>query len=244
MTDKLAAPAVYRLSIRPVDSHSGDGEVQTTLTAWCPRKGTSVEIDACATCGHCRGWVLDPSDRDSFLMCEPGDDAAGVARRDDASPEGPAVNEIMSPGARVVAPDVSVEAAMALMLEYGISGLPVIDDKQHVIGMVTKTDVVRVMQQKGEDDATERVPVRVGDVEVDMGPGFHIEQLVRATVQEIMTPLAFTVLERTPVARASALMAYEGVHRVPVTTEDGKVVGVLSSLDVLRWVAKEGGYEL
>jgi CBS domain-containing protein len=244
MTDSQRPPDVYRLAIRPVEKLQGDGQVETLLTAWCPRQGKSVEIDACATCGHCRGWVLDPSERDSFLMCEPGDDAEPLATPEPSGREGPAVREIMSAGARVVTADVSVEAAMALMLEHGHSGLPVVDEEERVVGVITKTDLVRAMQQEGGDAAVERVAVRVGDVEVDMGPGYHVEQLVRATVKDLMTPLAFTVLEETPVTRAAALMAYEGVHRVPVTSHEGKVVGVLSSLDVLRWVAKEGGYDL
>jgi CBS domain-containing protein len=35
-------------------------------------------------------------------------------------------------------------------------------------------------------------------------------------------------------------MAYEGVHRVPVVAADGRVVGILSSLDVVRWLAHHG----
>jgi CBS domain-containing protein len=37
-------------------------------------------------------------------------------------------------------------------------------------------------------------------------------------------------------------MTIEGVHRVPVIDHGGKVVGMISSLDVMRWVAAEDGY--
>jgi hypothetical protein len=37
-------------------------------------------------------------------------------------------------------------------------------------------------------------------------------------------------------------MAYEGLHHVIVTAGDGRPIGIVSSLDVLRWVARQSGY--
>lgn len=59
-----------------------------------------------------------------------------------------------------------------------------------------------------------------------------------------MTPIAFTLHENGTLSQAAALMAYEGIHRLHVTDQDGRVVGVLSSLDVLEWFAREDGYVL
>jgi CBS domain-containing protein len=65
-----------------------------------------------------------------------------------------------------------------------------------------------------------------------------------STVGEIMTPLAFTLPERAPLGHAAALMVVEGVHRVPIVSDDGQVVGILSALDFARWVAQQDGYVL
>jgi CBS domain-containing protein len=62
------------------------------------------------------------------------------------------------------------------------------------------------------------------------------------TVADIMTPVTLTLPETASVYRAAALMAYESVHRVVVTDDAGQVVGVLSALDVLRWLARDEGY--
>ena len=64
------------------------------------------------------------------------------------------------------------------------------------------------------------------------------------TAGEIMTPLAVTVSETATIAEASALMALEGVHRLPVVNNamSGRVVGVVSALDVLGWLARRSGY--
>jgi CBS domain-containing protein len=78
---------------------------------------------------------------------------------------------------------------------------------------VSKTDLVRANQE----------PERYG------------------TVRSIMMSLAFTLAESAPIMRAAALMAYERVHRVVVVSPAG-VVGIVSSLDVLNWLAQKSGY--
>ena len=57
-----------------------------------------------------------------------------------------------------------------------------------------------------------------------------------------MMPMAFSIHEDATVGEASAMMAVEGVHRLPVVDEDGDIVGMLSTTDVVRWVAERAGY--
>ena len=44
------------------------------------------------------------------------------------------------------------------------------------------------------------------------------------------------------IARAAALMSYERVHRVVVLSPSRAVVGIVSAMDVLRWLARNDGY--
>ena len=60
-------------------------------------------------------------------------------------------------------------------------------------------------------------------------------------MSDIMTPMSFTLNEDQSISKASALMAYEGIHRLPVVDGAGKVVGLLSSLDILHWLACKTG---
>lgn len=58
----------------------------------------------------------------------------------------------------------------------------------------------------------------------------------RATVREVMTLIAFTLEETRPLADAIKLMVIEQVHRVVIVDQSGRVVGMLSSLDLVRWL--------
>ncbi len=59
---------------------------------------------------------------------------------------------------------------------------------------------------------------------------------------DVMTPLALGIDEGATIGRAAALMAYEGVHRLLVLSTDGRIVGIVSSLDVMRWLARASGW--
>lgn len=62
------------------------------------------------------------------------------------------------------------------------------------------------------------------------------------TAAEVMKTGVITVRPMTPVTRAAAVMAYEGIHHLPIVNDAGEVIAVLSSLDVLRHLAREGGF--
>jgi CBS domain-containing protein len=63
-----------------------------------------------------------------------------------------------------------------------------------------------------------------------------------ATVADVMMPVAFTLPESATVSRAAALMAFEGIHRIPIVSSENRVIGIISSLDVARWLAQNDGY--
>lgn len=60
-------------------------------------------------------------------------------------------------------------------------------------------------------------------------------------VTQVMMALPFCVRADAAITEAAALMAYEEVHQVPVVSEDDKVVGLVTSIDVLRWLANRAG---
>jgi CBS-domain-containing membrane protein len=62
------------------------------------------------------------------------------------------------------------------------------------------------------------------------------------SVDDHMSPVPFFVRSDAAVAVAAALMAHEGVHQIPVVADNGVVIGVLTSLDVMRWLARREGH--
>jgi CBS domain-containing protein len=152
------------------------------------------------------------------------------------------VSAVMTSDVICVGPDVTIETLTALLLERGFSGVPVVDQNGHPIGVVSKTDLLRELSEDGESTVFSPLDTRAKNRMDVLGGGYHVESLTRATVGEVMMPVAFTLSEHAPIAQAAALMAFEGVHRIPVVSAEGEVVGLVSSLDILRWLAEQDGY--
>ena len=155
-------------------------------------------------------------------------------------PEAESVALIMTRSTYCVKPDVSVETAIGLLLELGVSGAPVVDDDGRPLGLVSKTDLLRHLPESG--DGVEEVEQAGRRVDRVMGEGFHATERHGTAVREIMMPVVFAVDESASIACAAALMAGENVHRLPVLAPDGTVAGIVTTLDIARWVAARGGY--
>jgi CBS domain-containing protein len=147
------------------------------------------------------------------------------------------VFRIMSRDVICLKPETTIEALRAILVENAISGAPVVDEAGKPIGIVSTTDVVRDAHERGETEETEnvRLPSR-GGVSYSPGPGFRSFD-PGATVADVMSRRVITILDGTSIARAAELMAKNHVHRLPVVSDTGKVIGLVSSLDILGWLA-------
>ncbi len=227
------------LEIRTLHVVSGNAESAEFRSLRCPLHERSVSLEECLACAECGGVVAASAGRAEQVSCRWAA-AAPVAVR---GPERAKVSALMTTQVLAVRPDVSLEALADLLLERGIGGAPVVDEAGRPVGVVSKTDLMREHLMAGDtgEVVTPGWHPRRGHFQVEMERGFHAEP-APASVADVMTPAALTLSEDAPVAEAAALMAFEGIHRVPVVAGDGRVAGIVTSLDVLRWLAQQEGY--
>ena len=115
------------------------------------------------------------------------------------------------------------------LIVHGISGVPVIDDERHVVGVVTETDVV----------AKEAFGPRHRALGI-LGPllrGHKNRWVVKAKglrARDVMTAPAITVGPDENLRRAAARMVTMSIKRLPVVDGSGCLVGIVSQRDVLR----------
>lgn len=244
--------SVEKLRVRVRRTISGQGRAAVELTVFCPLRGETVSLEECTACERCDGLVVDRSGDHAFVRCRctpaPEEALAASPEPSAASLAGQTpISEVMTHDVICVREDLSVAELTALFIEKNISGAPVVDADGKPIGIVSKTDLLREHLPDEEEDepgAGEPLTLHRAGYEVEFGPGFRLARIQRSTVAEIMMPIAFTLPETAPVSRAAALMALEGVHRIPVVSGEGRVVGIVSALDVMGWIAREDGYLL
>jgi CBS domain-containing protein len=128
-----------------------------------------------------------------------------------------------------IAPDASILAAIRLLLQNHISGLPVIDSGGALVGVVTEGDFLR----RGETN-TERKRPRW--LEFLVGPSRLADEYVHTharSVRDVMTAAPITISEDAGLDEAVELMESRRVKRLPVV-RGGQVVGIVSRANLLR----------
>ena len=144
--------------------------------------------------------------------------------------------DVMTPEVLMVPEDMTVSELADFLTEHEITGAPVVDKRGKAVGVVSVTDIAAA--HSGSELAMNRGPhheyFRGGEAGVAATEmrGFHVEDDERQ-VAEIMTPTIFSVPEETPVSQIARTMIAGRIHRLLVTRRE-KIVGILTSLDLLR----------
>jgi CBS domain-containing protein len=148
--------------------------------------------------------------------------------------------QVMSKALVTAAPDDLLSEAEAVLIEHRIGGLPVVE-RGKLMGIVSRSDIVRVkvLMRSLDGLVTDRLR---GDDQVD---GFQHpdlpefqgcrELLVSLKVRDAMHDEVATCAPSTPLADVARTMIRLHVHRV-VVVEGEKPVGIVSSLDVVRFL--------
>lgn len=189
---------------------------------FCERKCTQTPVVTCRGCQHNTGLRIEARGSRVFLECTFPEEPAPHDPAADLEPQAaqPTLASIMtSPIATVHIHTPLAEVARTL-LDRGVGTVVVEDEDGQHVGIVSRTDLL-----KGYTDA-------------DASPG--PQELSRAA--DAMTPVLLALPTEATIARAAALMAYEGVHHLLVTTPEGKSVGMVSSLDIMTWLARREGF--
>lgn len=118
-----------------------------------------------------------------------------------------------------------------LLADGRISGLPVVDDDEKVIGVISETDLVtRQAEALGTDE-----PKRRSALAESTSAGRRRAAKSRAfTAGQLMTEPPVTVHADETIAEAARIMAQRHVERLPVLDEENRLVGIVTRRDLLR----------
>ncbi|MGC8667007.1 MAG: CBS domain-containing protein [Chthonomonadales bacterium] len=139
------------------------------------------------------------------------------------------VFELMKTHVVKTTPEATLRDAVDMMDLYQVSGLPVVNDRDELVGVVSEYDVIQALLPSY---------VQLGDGG-GAAPNADLATLiarVRDTpVAQAMSSPAVAVDENTDVLEAAAIMLQRRFKRLPVTSE-GRLVGVISRIDICQAV--------
>jgi CBS domain-containing protein len=123
----------------------------------------------------------------------------------------------------------TIKEAAALFADRSISAAPVINEAGRALGVVSLSDLAR-----HEREAAHYAAPMAEKLSAELREGFQIEQTDATTVEQIMTPIVFSVAPDTPVRQIVKELVTRRVHRLFVLDDTGVLVGVISPFDILQ----------
>jgi CBS domain-containing protein len=134
--------------------------------------------------------------------------------------------------------EAEVAEAIALFTEKGITAAPVIDEAGRPIGVVSRSDLL-IHQREHERYRTAKPDYFFAPTFGTLEEPGESKTGSKSTVVDLMTPAVFAVAPNTPVHRVVSDMIGLHVHRLFVVDDDGILVGVISTMDVLKQLKEE-----
>ena len=117
-----------------------------------------------------------------------------------------------------------------LLTEHRISGLPVVDEDEQVIGVISETDLMQRQARQAEDH---ELPRRRWP-RLSRRSRASAAKAVARTAGQLMSQPAVTIRAHDSIVQAARVMSERQVKRLPVVDEEGRLVGVVSRSDLVR----------
>lgn len=148
------------------------------------------------------------------------------------------VADVMTTDIVSVRPEMSVPAIANLLLQRGISAVPVLNDQGAVLGMISEGDLLP--RNEAERDQRRDWWLRMLAEGEGLGSEYlkHIHSDKRVAREIMITP-TITIEESADVVTAAERMSEHRIKRLPVV-RDGRVVGIISRADLVRAVVRGG----
>jgi CBS domain-containing protein len=137
-----------------------------------------------------------------------------------------------------------IEDAAKILREKKISGAPVVDEDNKMIGIVSEGDIMRLLEFHSPNlnlilpsplDLIE-LPIRMKSEYDEISAGLKKASLV--LVQEIMTRKVINISPEKSISDAAELMDSHKVKRLPVVDEKGDMVGIITRGDIIGALVK------
>ena len=154
--------------------------------------------------------------------------------------------DLMQTRVHVVSPRITLPELERELIARGVKGFPVVDGGK-LVGIISRSDIVRQLcaerslaeiiadyQDVSDDTVESSRRAAASQADVGAGVGRRIDQL---RVSDVMIHDVVAVEPTTTLADLARAMHERHIHRLPVV-EGGRLVGIISAIDLARLVAE------
>jgi len=142
-----------------------------------------------------------------------------------------AAKEVMTKKVIFVKRDADLHEAARILSENRISGMPVVDESSHVVGVISEADVLTLAGMKREHTFKDILRTILGEP-VPARTGGN-------TVEDVMSFPPITSRADDDIAEIAKVLEEKMIKRLPVVDAEGKLIGIISRADIVRAVSKK-----
>ena len=144
--------------------------------------------------------------------------------------------DFMTKDVITIKPEATVEELARVLIKHKISGVPVVDNENKIIGIVTENDLISKNKRL-------HIPtiIRLFDAFIILGSGRlgdEIKKMAAITVEDICTKRIVTITEDTSLQEVATIMFEQKIHLLPVV-RDNTVVGIVGKADIVNAMSSE-----
>lgn len=143
------------------------------------------------------------------------------------------VKDIMNTSVKTACTNTKIKDIAAIMCFNKISGVPVINEDNTLVGVLSEKDILRAMFPDVEQIMQEGLVPDFESIEADYSG------VLSKQVGDLMTQTVASVTPEMPLLKAASMMCAKKIRRIPVTDKDNKLVGIISIGDVHKAIFQE-----
>jgi CBS domain-containing protein len=148
------------------------------------------------------------------------------------------VADVMAHDVITVTPDTPLAAAVRLLVDRQISGLPVVDEAGKLVGVISESDLI--WREKGIDMPPhimflDSVIYLQNSAKYDL----ELHKVLGQTVGEVMTAPPISIHAEATLPAAARIMHDKKIHRLPVVDLEHRPIGIITQGDIVRAIALE-----
>jgi CBS domain-containing membrane protein len=156
--------------------------------------------------------------------------AKKVKRKPRPNPYRLLVGDVFSREAVAIGVDATVHEALQTMGANRVAVLPVLERTQRCVGIVSASDLLSLARELDED----LEDLRLGELSHQwLAERLAEHDMDRRPVTELMTDKVESATPQTPIVKAARKMLRNNVHRLPVLDAKGRLIGIVSTTDLL-----------
>jgi len=142
--------------------------------------------------------------------------------------------DIMTKKIITISKDATLAELAKLLIKNKISGVPIVDEKEELVGIVTEADLII-------KESNLPFPLSFSFAFLESYESYtkSTKEYLETRVEEVMSINVKTAREDMPISKVVNIMVNNNINRLPVLNNDGKLTGIITRADIIKSIIKK-----